>query len=79
MINLNPCFSFLTQTVAVSDGARATKPQPEPIMCPMNYAPVCGSDGITYSNACELNVANMESGTEIFIVKKGRCDEDLLE
>ncbi|KAK9962890.1 hypothetical protein ABG768_006129 [Culter alburnus] len=66
---------FLTQTVAVSDGVR----EPDlPIMCPMIYKPVCGSDGKTYGNECELYAARMESNTEIFIVKQGRCDEDLL-
>ena len=37
------------------------------------YNPVCGSDGKTYPNKCELNVAKCKSGGSIHLVHQGKC------
>ena len=34
--------------------------QPAPEFCPTVYEPVCGADGVTYSNACEADRARVE-------------------
>ena len=38
-------------------------------ICTMEYAPVCGCDDVTYSNACAAHCANVE------VVSQGGCPE----
>ncbi|KAM9831904.1 serine peptidase inhibitor, Kazal type 4 [Neosynchiropus ocellatus] len=49
-------------------------PETEEILaCPMNMAPVCGSDGNTYPNECALCVARQLNKMEILVLKEGSC------
>ena len=43
-------------------------------LCPLNYAPLCGTDGVTYSNGCFLSQAACLQRTEIGIQYEGQCE-----
>ncbi|XP_057699939.1 PI-actitoxin-Avd5a-like [Corythoichthys intestinalis] len=40
-----------------------------PEICPMNYDPVCGTDGITYPNKCALCSSNSQG----VVSHRGEC------
>ena len=44
-----------------------------PSLCIAVYAPVCGSDGKTYSNSCHLGVYNCQFNKKVTIVSDGPC------
>ncbi|XP_029918497.1 probable pancreatic secretory proteinase inhibitor [Myripristis murdjan] len=41
--------------------------------CPLNFSPVCGSNGVTYANECALCVHRLQTNADILIVKEGSC------
>uniref|UniRef100_A0A3B4UW25 Probable pancreatic secretory proteinase inhibitor n=2 Tax=Seriola dumerili TaxID=41447 RepID=A0A3B4UW25_SERDU len=41
--------------------------------CPLNYSPVCGSNGQTYANECALCADRLADNADILIVKEGPC------
>ena len=43
--------------------------------CNLHYTPVCGSDGVTYSNECFLRKASCDKEEEISVVSQGSCSK----
>lgn len=52
----------------------AANEEGEVCACPFIYTPLCGSDGVTYSNECEINCA-MKYNRNLEIFKQGECTQ----
>jgi len=48
-----------------------------PETCPLQYLPVCGSDGQTYPNLCLLKASACKNNKTVAVFKKGKCREGL--
>ncbi|NWT31916.1 ICHY inhibitor, partial [Cardinalis cardinalis] len=43
--------------------------------CSLLYLPICGTDGNTYANECQLCVEKMKTRQDIRILKDGECQD----
>ena len=58
---------------AAAPGKCIVTPPTEPMMCTMDWRPVCGCDGTTYSNPCSAKAAGVPEFTE------GECKGEKLD
>ncbi|KAL3662487.1 Extracellular protease inhibitor 10 [Phytophthora oleae] len=73
----NPSFSTLDaqRKLALAPGHQGGVC--DDMLCPDNYAPVCGSDGVTYSNECNLGITSCNHPEQnITMIGDGACSNE---
>uniref|UniRef100_A0A8C4WHY0 Kazal-like domain-containing protein n=1 Tax=Gopherus evgoodei TaxID=1825980 RepID=A0A8C4WHY0_9SAUR len=75
LLNLHSNNNFFVWQIDCSKYPRTKDPRK--IACPRNFEPVCGTDGVTYSNECVLCVAIL-NGATIDLAHEGKCKEKVV-
>merc|ERR1711962_123252 len=69
----------LPEQFEILDEKLPPKPMKEcPLMCDRMYAPVCGSNGVTYGNECMMTTDSCERDEEITKAHDGECDAEFI-
>ena len=72
---LSPCASIKCGFFARCEVRNGSAGCVCPEICPQFVDPVCGSDGVTYDNTCELQKASCEQEKHIKVMMNGSCGE----
>ena len=70
MCGSSDCFAPYSTCVVEDNEDKCKCPE-----CTADYKPVCGSDGKTYSNKCEMHAASCRLNELISVAREGKCSK----